>query len=140
MPVALLLLLTACIPVPTPEHSILSGRAMIGDNDIQRLVAGKGDLTREDILLELGDPNKRFDQDKYFCYGWQRTQAYVFLPYAAGEMGQIHWLCMQFDNDSRLILIEHIEPSVWDVTFNGENAVPFRWWQAHPQTVPEGKE
>lgn len=127
MPFALLLTLTACVYIPTPEHGLITGRAMIREDDIQQFKAGIGVLTREDILLKLGDPNRRMDDDEYFCYGWETRQAWVGMPYAVGEVGKVHWLCMQFDGNTKLVRIKHIEPVLWGDATKEKDATLYKW-------------
>lgn len=133
MPFASLLVLTACIYIPTPEHGLVTGRAMIREDVIQQLKLGVGKLTREDVLLKFGDPNRRMNDDEIFCYGWERRQAWVLMPYDYGEVGKVHWLCMQFDSKTKLVRIAHIEPILWGNATKEKDAILDEWKQANPQ-------
>lgn len=114
---ATLLLLSSCIYIPTPEFGHMSGRAVITKSDIEDIKSKNGVITRERILLRLGDPNIRINNDEYFCYGWERIQGVWFTGDPSGYggatlgvTGKEHWLCMQFDPLNKLIRIKNIEP------------------------------
>ena len=116
---ALLVTLAACIYIPVPEQGLISGRAIIPEEDIRELEDGVGVINREEILLKYGEPNKRFNNDEYFCYAWQQIQGYVYIggPYGGGgggPVGKTHWLCMQFYETGELIRLEHIDPLLFE--------------------------
>lgn len=88
------LLLQACFYVPTAEHGLMAGRAMIRDNDIESLEPGV--TTRTDVLLAFGSPSERLDDDRIYCYDWVRVQGLIGAMYAYAEVGQHHLFCTQF--------------------------------------------
>jgi hypothetical protein len=99
--------LVSCIYIPTAEHGLMSGRAMIRDSDIQGLEPGK--TTRADLLLKFGDPRERLDDDEFFCYEWERVQGVVGGMYWSADMGKQHFFCAQFSADNVLLRKGHIE-------------------------------
>lgn len=119
--IVMLVLPAACIYIPTPEHSHLSGRAIIPEEEIQRLEKGLSVINREAVLLKYGEPSRRYNNDEYFCYGWNLTQGYIIIgggPYGGGvgggPIGKTHWLCMQFDRSGILVHLQDIEPLLFE--------------------------
>ena len=132
--ILMLLATSSCIYIPTPEFGHMSGRAMITESDIELLKSGKGEITRENVLLQYGDPNKRINFDEYFCYGWERIQGVWFTGDpsgygggSAGAVGKAHWLCIQFDQDGMLIRAEHIKPILFGNATNKRDSILQEW-------------
>jgi hypothetical protein len=106
------------LPIPTPAHS---GYGVVTDETLQSLKPGQA--TRADVILRLGDPSRRIDEDRFFIYQWRRTYGYLFMaivipaPYTAAGAGDItnwekaHFLVMEFTTDSRLKRSEFINPT-----------------------------
>jgi len=122
--IGILMFPVACVYVPLPDVGHKSGRAVISEKDMDTLKAGEGAITRKQILLILGDPNERYNRDEYFCYAWERMIGFWMIAgadpsgyggfFAAGDtIGKVHFLCMQFNPDSRLAHIEHIESELF---------------------------
>lgn len=113
--IAISLALTACIYIPTPEHGFVSGHAIIPQKEVVYLKNSIGLITLEEVLLKYGEPSKRYNEDEFICYGWERTQGYFVVGVAPGAGGHAniekrHWLCMQFDKLNKLTRVEEIEP------------------------------
>jgi len=117
--IVMLIIPPACVYIPMSDVGHLSGRAPISDDDMHTLKAGEGVITRKQVLLMLGEPNERYNRDEYFCYAWERIIGLWLIaaggPYGPAGVGgdfvgKDHWLCMQFDPDTRLVHVEHIEP------------------------------
>ncbi len=72
---------SGCIYVPTPKYGLLSGRAMVTDEVIKELVPAH--TSRADVLLKLGDPSRRLENDGIFIYHWERIQG-EFWFYGGG--------------------------------------------------------
>ena len=70
--------LSGCIIIPTPSHG---GVGVIAKETIESFEPGK--TTRADILLRLGEPAERLEEDRFFVYQWKRIHGYFF----AGGMG-----------------------------------------------------
>lgn len=73
-----LMALQGCVilPIPTPEHGLLSGRGEITKADVAPLEVGK--TTREEVLLRFGEPEATLDDQQVFIYHWQIVRGYVF--------------------------------------------------------------
>ncbi|HLZ33215.1 MAG TPA: hypothetical protein VKP13_04305, partial [Nitrospira sp.] len=61
---------------------------------------------RADILLRLGDPAERLDEDRFFVYYWLRTHGYGFVGAGysgiGGGLPATHYLGIEFTSDNRL--------------------------------------
>jgi outer membrane protein assembly factor BamE (lipoprotein component of BamABCDE complex) len=81
--------LAGCIYIPTPEHSAMQAdggyRAAISDEKVARISVGR--TTRADILLALGRPTQRIQDDRYFAYDWATVQGYFVFGIAPGAGG-----------------------------------------------------
>ncbi len=122
-------ILASCIYIPTLEHGLMSGRAMIRQVEIDALEAGR--TTREDMLLMFGDPGERLDNDEYFCYRWERAQGTVLVYAGEGSnVGKVHYLCVQFSPDNVLIRKQHIEAFMMGNVETKRAAILDAWGQA----------
>jgi outer membrane protein assembly factor BamE (lipoprotein component of BamABCDE complex) len=81
MAVACAVLLTAC-PVPLPPTYDSGSRQNVGDLIPDFIV--KGETTRDDVLLRLGEPDGRGPGDRWFAYGSQYSKGGVLFVMAAG--------------------------------------------------------
>ena len=63
---AITLALTACVPIPLLSHTVTGSRENLGDSMPGAIVEGKS--TREDVLLALGEPDRRGIDDRWFTY------------------------------------------------------------------------
>ena len=65
-----------------------------------------GTSTRADVLLRLGDPSCRGEQDGHFVYAWEKTHGGLVLGYPlpfAGAFGvSCHDLVIRFQRDGRV--------------------------------------
>ena len=81
--------LAGCLYIPTPEHSSLQVdgryRAPISEEKIAQIAVGT--TTRADILLALGRPTKRIQDDRYFAYDWATIQGYLAFGFGPGAGG-----------------------------------------------------
>ena len=106
------LLIAGCLPVPAVPH----GLGVVPDKKAFESLC-PGTATRADVLLLLGEPNHRLDDDRFLMYEWivaygyvivgGYTQAYPF-PVTAP-----HYLCLEFGADSRLVRREHLTGSLY---------------------------
>jgi len=101
--------LSGCIILPTPSHG---GVGVITKEIIESFEPGK--TTRADILLRLGDPAERLEEDRFFVYHWIRIHGYfaagggysgIVLPLPAK-----HSLGIEFTPDNRLKRVKVIHP------------------------------
>jgi hypothetical protein len=63
---ALTLVMVACVPIPIPSNPVGGWRQNLGDSMPTAIVEGKS--TREDVLLALGEPDRRGADDRWFTY------------------------------------------------------------------------
>jgi hypothetical protein len=107
-----LLLLSGCLPVPTLPHAI----SVAPDKDVCEVFA-IGEATRADVLLLMGDPHYRLDDDRFFMYEW--TVSYGYIIVAGGytalpiPVTAPHYFCLEFGPDSRLVRREHLIGSLY---------------------------
>jgi len=106
------LLLAGCLPIPVVPH----GLGVVPDKEAFESLR-PGVTTRADVLLLLGEPNHRFDDDRFLMYEWTVAYGYVIvggytqaypIPVAAP-----HYLCLEFGLDSRLVRNEHLIGSLY---------------------------
>lgn len=95
--------------IPTPSHG---GVGVITKETIESFEPGK--TTRADILLRLGDPDKRLKEDRFFVYQWKRIHWYFFVVlFNKGNEGSIrywHYLGLEFMPDNRVKRVKVIDP------------------------------
>jgi outer membrane protein assembly factor BamE (lipoprotein component of BamABCDE complex) len=114
--------LSGCIIFPTPSHG---GERVITKEAIESFEPGT--TTRADVLLRLGDPTKRLEEDRFFVYQWKRTHWYwgIFLGNGAGGRFQYsHYLGLEFTPDNRVKRVKEIDP----------------WWFSPGDHYPQIKE
>lgn len=63
--------------------------------------------TRTDVLMTLGDPNFRLEDDRFFVYDWAETQAVVGIILGPNlgvgtELGSLRALAIEFVPDGRV--------------------------------------
>lgn len=101
------LLLSGCLPVPTLPHAL----SVVPDKDAcEALVIGEA--TRADVLLLMGDPHYRLDDDRFFMYKWTVSYGYVivggYMQACPIPVTAPHYYCLEFGPDSRLVRREHL--------------------------------
>ena len=89
--------LSGCMLIPTPS---VSGYSVITNKSIESLEPGK--TTRADVLLKLGEPGERLENDRIFVYHWVHVAGYGMGPNDAGSIKNDHYLGLEFGPDSRL--------------------------------------
>lgn len=93
--------LTGCVVIPTPEHTLLEGRGKIEEADMAFLERAK--TTREDVLLRFGEPDLILNQDRILVYHWAVSHGYWFVgAYYTGAGGPIpkdYLFMLEFDED-----------------------------------------
>jgi hypothetical protein len=105
-------LLAGCLPVPTIPHGL---GVVLDKKDLESL--RPGEVTRADVLLRLGEPSYRLEEDRFFMYEWTLAYGYVFIGggyQAAGfPVTAPHYLCLEFGTDSNLLRREQITGSLY---------------------------
>jgi len=86
--------LGGCILIPTPS---VVGYSVITDKTIESLEPGK--TTRADVLLKLGEPGERLENDRIFVYHWEQVAGFGIGPTA---LTNDHYLALEFGPDKRL--------------------------------------
>jgi hypothetical protein len=94
------LLAAGCVVIPIPRRDpTLPAARWLG--------AGDGALSREDVLLHLGEPDFAGDAEKVIIYRWHLVRALVFVSgYTTGAFGEVdkeHDLVLRFDPAGRLV-------------------------------------
>jgi hypothetical protein len=133
----LLIATNGCVilPIPTPAHG---GAGVITEESVESLEAGKA--TRGDVLLKLGDPAERLQEDRFFVYRWELTHGYLmwavsFLRPGAGA-GDIHaltgdhFLLIEFLPDHRLRRLKFITPRMFHRTRDQVDELIREWSQS----------
>ncbi len=109
---ALAAALSGCLYIPTPQHSLLSGRGMIDEETTRGFRAGT--TTRGEVLLLLGEPDATFKNQSVFLYTWTRTQGYLVVGgYGKGEIvavGKTTVLLLEFGEHNYLKRHEYLSP------------------------------
>lgn len=90
--------LGGCILIPTPS---VSGYSVITDKTIESLEPGK--TTRADVLLKLGEPGERLENDRIFVYHWEQIAGFGIVPNA---LTNDHYLALEFGPDKLLKRVE----------------------------------
>jgi hypothetical protein len=107
-----LLINSSCIYVPIPANSLLSQKGVIPKDIIKSLKPGE--TTREELLLLVGEPDARYEQDRYFIYEWEVSEALVGTLGGGADVYIKHYFCVEFDEDNRIKRLEHIESGLID--------------------------
>ena len=90
--------LSGCILIPTPS---VVGYSVITNKSIESLEPGK--TTRADVLLKLGEPGERLEDDRIFVYHWEQVTGFGMVPTAlGGTITNDHYLGLEFRPDNRL--------------------------------------
>lgn len=102
-PLLLMLFSSACIVIPTPEHRI-QGRVPCDEEKTAFLV--KDMTSKEEVLLNLGEPDLVLNHERIFVYRWEMVAAYLAVgAYGGGAVGPIQrtsFLIIQFDDKNRV--------------------------------------
>jgi hypothetical protein len=107
-----MLLLAGCLPIPTVPH----GLEPVPDQEAVDSLS-PGVSTRADVLLLLGEPKHRLDDDRFFLYEWDVAYGYVIVggytqAYPVPVAGP-QYLCFEFGPDSRVVHREHLIGSLY---------------------------
>jgi outer membrane protein assembly factor BamE (lipoprotein component of BamABCDE complex) len=99
---ALVITTSACpIFLPTPG----ANERGVDKQSVERFQARR--TTRTDVLMTLGDPDYRLEDDRYFVYDWSETHAFVGVGLPGGAiagtgLGEQHALAIEFAPDNRV--------------------------------------
>jgi len=96
------------LPIPTPEHDLVSGRGEVTEADTVGLEVGK--TMREEVLLRFGEPSGTLQDERVFLYHWSTVRGYVIwaVGWAYAGRGDIvavpkdYLLLLEFDESGRL--------------------------------------
>lgn len=102
-PLLLMLFSSACIVIPTPEHRI-QGRVPCDEEKTTFMV--KDMTSKEEVLLNLGEPDLVLNHERIFVYRWEMVAAYFAVgAYGRGAVGPIQrasFLIIQFDDKNKV--------------------------------------
>lgn len=99
-----LLPLAGCIILPLPEHGLSWGKGRIDDSDLEFVKAGV--TTREDLLLNLGEPEVVLSDGDVFVYSWGVTSGFFLVLYAGRYITKHHSFSFEFSPDNRLLRMQ----------------------------------
>jgi hypothetical protein len=101
-----LFLAGCCVPVPTVPHSFKAP----DQEAVESFTPGA--TTRADVLLLLGEPKHRLDDDRFLMYEWTVAYGYLYvIGYTRETLLPIdspEYMCFEFGSDSHLVRREHI--------------------------------
>lgn len=121
VPMALLMLLvtllSGCIiPVPTPGHSY---GPTVDKDTFDALQPGIA--SRADVLLTLGQPTSRLEDDRYLIYTWTVVHGYtvIVVGYYSGFILPVpvttpNYLCLEFGANAELVRRENLRGSLYE--------------------------
>lgn len=99
----LFLFFSACIVIPTPEHRI-QGRVPCDSEKTTFMV--RDTTSKEEVLLNLGEPDLVLNHERIFVYRWEMVAAYFAVGgYGAGAAGPIqrtNFLIIEFDDRDKV--------------------------------------
>lgn len=127
---ALSLITTAsCIMVPVPLPNIPS-RAF-SDDTLKSVQPG---MTRADVLMTLGNPDRSTEGDRYFGYWWTVEKYAIVMSTIWGGGKTVvgfrpHMLMLEFDSDGKVKRMQELSEEDFP-TLNRE----IDKWMAVPQT------
>ena len=109
----LILISSACMVIPTPEHRI-AGRVPCDEEKTTFIM--KETTSKEEVLLKLGEPDLVLNRERIFVYRWEMVAAYFVVGgYGGGAIGPIqrpHFLIIEFD-DKNIISRHEVRASVF---------------------------
>ncbi len=82
----ILLVLSGCITIPTPENKVLSGEKV---TDQQLVFVKQGITTKSEITDQLGPPDIFLIDKNIFAYDWQTRQAIMIWAIAGGYQASV---------------------------------------------------
>lgn len=89
--------LNGCIYIPMPEHGDLGTRGRLEKTTLDPILAGK--TTREEVLLQLGEPDFVDGEDRIFVYHWSMVVGYLWVwPDIEGKIPRQHFFLIEFDD------------------------------------------
>lgn len=120
-------LLAGC--VPTIPHGI----GVVYDKETFEALR-PGEVTRADVLLTIGEPRYRFEENRFFIYEWDMVVAWVYFPYGLPFPLRVpDYLCLEFAPDSFLLCKEHLR---WSLYGKPEKAIQKCTHMNQPKKTP----
>lgn len=99
-----------CLPIPMIPHGL---GVVLDQEDFEALKPGE--VSRSDILMNLGEPRYRIEADRFLMYEWTVAYGYVIIggAYQAYPVPVTapHYLCLEFTEDAMLLRREHLTGS-----------------------------
>ena len=128
--------LSGCIIIPLPSYG---GVGVITKETIESFEPDK--TTRADVLLRLGDPTIRREEDRFFLYQWTRKHGFWaaaiptpigFIPLGGGDFPRSHYLGLEFTPDNRVKRVKVLDP--WFSLF--DQLPRLNKWMAEERELP----
>jgi outer membrane protein assembly factor BamE (lipoprotein component of BamABCDE complex) len=109
------LLLTGCLVIPV-SYTQAGSRHNVSDTTARGFQPGI--TTREDVLLQLGEPDYVSIDGRRLGYAWTEVHAVLFVsgssgPGATDEMGKTSVLEVSFDAEGRMEASRVISKGMW---------------------------
>lgn len=116
---ALLMIWSGCVIIPTTETKVLSGRR-ITDEQISPTQIGV--TTKDEIISQLGYPDVFWVEQRIFAYNWKMRQAIIAWAvsndyqgaFGAAEIGKDYVLLIQFDQNDYVQKFEVTKRSLFE--------------------------
>jgi hypothetical protein len=119
-----LLISSSCIYMPIPAIGLSSQKGVVNKGLIKSLK--QGETTREDLLLLAGEPDARYEKDRYFIYEWEALEAFVAIPGGGDAVPIKHYFCVEFDEKNRIKKLEHIKSSLFKSADTAQDEM-YKW-------------
>jgi len=126
--------LSGCLIIPIPSHG---GDGVIPKETIESFEPGK--TTRADVLLRLGVPSTRPEEERFVVYQWTRINGYweILIP-PNGAGGPIHHSCylgLEFTPEGRVKRVKVFDP--WFNFFElDDQHQKLQKWMAEERELP----
>lgn len=88
---------SGCLYIP---YHYRGGAGRVQDETMNEFVKDK--TTRSDVLLRIGPPNVRYDNDMLFIYKWHGSFGTLIFLSSAGDVYSQEALCVFFNPDNTL--------------------------------------
>ena len=123
------MVLSGCVLIPTPS---VVGHSVIPDKTVESLEPGK--TTRADVLLKLGEPSERLENDRVFVYHWKQEAGIGMIPTAlGGTITNDHYLGLEFGADNRLKRVKEFGGD-WVHPITSPSHSLGQWTSANPES------
>jgi len=103
---AVLVIHGGCVYIPIPAIDLQSQKGVVPDEAIKSLRQGKSN--RADVLLLLGDPDERREQDRFFIYTWIVEVIWDLTDFGPDPWLRLHYYCVEFNETNEIKRHAHL--------------------------------